>query len=143
MVYTGYVKEQLQPIFLKAEPSSLLMGLLLAITTLSCAIVTVMPLDIRLKMAVCFLIIGSSGYYILRDALLCMPWSWQFLQVNSQGELTVINKKGDRFKPKLCANSFIHEYLTILNFSHVGFKMHTPTIVLLNIKHDEMRKLRV
>ena len=137
------MKAQLQPIFIKAEPSLLLMGLLLAIAMLSCAIITIMPLNIGLKMALCLLVIGSSGYCILRDALLLLPWSWQLIQVNSHGELTVTNKKDHQFKPKLRANSFIQEYLTILNFSQVGFKDSIPSIVLLNIKHDEMRKLRV
>ena len=137
------MKAQLQPIFIKAEPSLLLMGLLLAIAMLSCAIITIMPLNISLIMSLCLLVIGSSGYCILRDALLVLPWSWQLIQVNGHGELTVTNKKGYQFKPKLRANSFIHEYLTILNFSQVGFKNSIPSIVLLNIKHDEMRKLRV
>lgn len=137
------MKAQLQPIFIKAEPSLLLMGLLLAIAMLSCAIITIMPLNISLKMALCLLVIGSSGYCILRDALLVLPWSWQLIQVNIHGELTVTNKKGQQFKPKLRANSFIHECLTILNFSQVGFKNSIPSIMLLNIKHDEMRKLRV
>lgn len=119
------------------------MGLLIAISIVSCAVLTIMPLDIRLKMVLWMLVIGSSGYYILRDALLLLPWSWHLIQVNNHGELTVTNKKGQQFKPSLRANSFIHEYLTILNFTHVSFKTNTPPIVLINIKHDEMRKLRV
>ena len=137
------MKAQLQPIFIKAEPSLLLMGFLLAIAMLSCAIITIMPLNIGFIVAICLLVIGSTGYYILRDALLYLPWSWQLIQVNSRGEITVTNKKGKQFKPRLCANSFIHEYLTILNFTQVSFKNNTPSIVLLNFKQDEIRKLRV
>ena len=137
------MKAQLQPIFIKAEASLLLMGFLLAIAMLSCAITTIMPLNIGFIVAICLLVIGSTGYYILRDALLYLPWSWKLIQVNSRGELTVTNKKGQQFKPRLCANSFIHEYLTILNFTQVSFKNNTPSIVLLNFKQDEIRKLRV
>ena len=137
------MKVQLQPIFIKAEPSLLLVGLLIAISTVSCAVLTIMPLDFGLKMALWMLVIVTSMYYILRDALLLLPWSWHLIQVNGHGELTVTNKKGQQFKPSLRANSFIHEYLTIINFTHVSFKTNTPPIVLINIKHDELRKLRV
>ena len=137
------MREQLQPILIKVEPSPLLMGILLTISIVSCVTVYIMPLDIGLKILLWLMVMGSSGYYILRDSLLLLPWSWQLLQVNSRGELTITNKRGQQFKPSLRANCFIHEHLIILNFTHVRVKNLIPPIILLNIEQDEVRKLRV
>ena len=137
------MKEQLEPIFIKIEPSLILMGLLLAISILSCTIIFIMPLDIGFKLGLCILIMLTSGYFILRDSLKLLPWSWQSLSVSNNGELTITNNSGQQFKPSLQANSFIHEHLVILNFKHARYKNPAPPVIFLNIQGNDMRKLRV
>lgn len=75
--------------------------------------------------------------------MLILPFSWRIIEVNSKGELTITNKIGHQFKPILRENCYINEYLTILNFVQPNFSLTKPPIVLLNIQHEEMRKLRV
>ena len=87
----------------------------------------------------------SSNYFICRDALLLLPWSWQRLEVNNKGELTITNKRGQQFQPALAPSSFIHAACTILNFKRVGFNLaHLPVILMTSAENaDELRRLRV
>jgi hypothetical protein len=141
----------LQSIHIKLMPSKLLLGLLLAISIVACAIVVSLPIALDLfnsfttKLLIIALILFSSAYFILRDALLLLPWSWKVVDVDSNGELTVSNKRGQQFQPALASNSFIHAACTILNFKRTGFNFALPAVILLPSAEntDELRKLRV
>lgn len=135
----------LQPIYIKLMPSKLLLGLLLAISIVACTIIISLPIALFLKLVIIALILASSAYFILRDALLLLPNSWQIVEVDSKGELTISNKNGLKFQPKLAASSFIHAACTIINFKREGFKFVLPAVVLLSSteNENELRRLRV
>lgn len=67
------------------------------------------------------------------------------LEVDSKGNLTLINKNGEKFKLTPATISFIHEGCSVLNFKRVGFSFALPPVILLpNAKYaDELRRLRV
>ena len=87
---------------------------------------------------------------MLRDALLLLPWSWQKLEVNNKGELSISNKRGQQFQPALAASTFIHAACSLLNFQRSecklgGFKLALPPVILFvhADNRDELRRLRV
>lgn len=135
----------LQAIHIKLLPSKLLLGLLLAISMLACSIIASLPIVLYIKILTIALILLSSAYFILRDALLLLPWSWQSLDVNSKGELMMSNKSGKQFHPTLAPRSFIHAAFTILNFKHIGFKLALMPVILITSaeNENELRRLRV
>jgi hypothetical protein len=138
-----------QAIRIKLMPSYLLLGLLSGASIACCCILLALPLGLTIKLAVIALIVISSGYYVARDALLLLPWSWQVLDINAKGELTMTNKRGQTYQPKLAANSFIHTKLVILNFQREGFNLALPSLVLFENQQlidngaNELRRLRV
>lgn len=135
----------LQAIYITIMPSKLLLGLLLAISIVACAMMLIIPISLVIQLAIIALILVSSVYFILRDALLLLPWSWKSLEVNSKGELSITNKRGQQFQPELASNSFIHAACTILNLKRDGFKLALAPVILLPIAEnaDELRRLRV
>ena len=135
----------LQVIHIKLKPSKLLLGLLLAISIVACAIIVSLPIALYLKLVIIALILASSAYFILRDALLLLPWSWQSVDVNSKGELTITNMHGQQFQPTLAPSTFIHAACTILNFKRKSFRLVSPSVILFaNANNrDELRHLRV
>ena len=135
----------LQPIYIKLMPSKLLLGLLLAISIVACAIMISLPISAYIRVVIIALVLASSAYFILRDALLLLPNSWQIVEVDIKGELTISNKNGLKFQPKLASSSFIHAACTILNFKREGFKFVLPAVILLSSteNENELRRLRV
>jgi tellurite resistance protein TehA-like permease len=135
----------LQAIHIKLMPSKLLLGLLLAISIVACAIIVSLPIAFYFKLVIIALILLSSAYFVLRDALLLLPRSWKIVDVDSKGELTISNKRGQQFQPALASSSFIHATCTILSFKRNGFNIALPAVILLpNAENkDELRKLRV
>ena len=135
----------LQAIHIKLKPSKLLLGLLLTISIVAYVIILSLPITLFLKLVIIALILASSVYFILRDALLLLPNSWQIVEVDSKGELTISNKNGLKFQPTLSASSFIHAACTIINFKREGFKFVLPAVILLSSaeNENELRRLRV
>jgi len=134
----------MQAIALELQPSKLLLGLLCAISIASCAILAQLPLTLVIKLALVGLVLLSTVYFIWRDALLRLPSSWKKLEVNAQGALKLINKKGQIFEPKLVASSLIHSVVTILNFERSGLLGLPPAILFTSQENqEELRKLRV
>ena len=139
-----------QVIHIQLMPSYLLLGLLSGISIACCWIVLQQAISADIKLLIIALIIVSSAYFIARDALLVLPWSWKVLEVNHNGELTIVNQGGQQFQPALAASCFIHEACTILNFKGRGFKYNVfriglhPLILFSSSKNDnELRRLRV
>ena len=141
----------LQAIHIKLLPSKLMLGLLLAISIVACSIIVSLPIALGLlnsftaKLLIITLILLTSTYFICRDALLMLPWSWQSVTVDSKGELTITNKRGEQFQPALGSNTFIHADFTILNFKRNGFKLVLPAVILFSSaeNENELRRLRV
>jgi len=135
----------LHTIHINLLPSNLLLGLIGTVSIVSCLILINLPIALYIKLVIIALILASSTYFILRDALLMLPHSWKTLEVDSKGALTMTNNRGQQFQPILAANSFIHEACTILNFKSSGFKLAlAPVILFPNIQNaDALRQLRV
>ena len=134
-----------QAIHIKFKPSYLILGLLCAISMLCCWILLVLPMATTIKLLAILLVVMSSIYFILRDVLLMLPWSWQRLELDSKGQLTLINRRGQQFQPALAETTFIHAKLIILNFKPDSFKLPIPPVILLLTQEniDEKRRLRV
>ncbi len=134
-----------QPIHIKLKRSNSMLGLLVFISMVCCLILIVLPIPVALQFDTIVLIMLSSVYYILRDALLLLPASWQALEVNARGQFRLMNKRGQRLEPALASNTFIHAKLTILNFKRNGFRLALPPVVLFtNAENEnELRRLRV
>lgn len=140
-------------IVIQLLPSPLLLGLLAVVATASAMIILILPIALAIKCAVFLLIVASTLYFILRDALLMLPWSWQTIEVDVKGILKLTNKSQQQFKPGLAASSFTHQYLTILNCKREGLKWTLPPVLLLpslswdSANHvednDALRRLRV
>jgi hypothetical protein len=135
----------LQAIHIKLMPSTLLLGLLLAIAIVACSIIVSLPMVLYIKFIIIALILLTSAYFIARDAWLLLPWSWQSVAVNSKGELTITNKRDQQFQPVLSSSTFIHAACTILNFKRSGYKLALlPAIIFTNAENqNELRRLRV
>lgn len=127
------------------HPSSLLLGLLLAVATISSLILFALPIILKFKLALLAVIDLSSAYFIARDALLILPWSWQALEVDTKGLLTLVNKRQQSFKRHLETSSFVHEHCVILNPINHGFIMTIqPVLNFSNVDNpDALRRLRV
>jgi hypothetical protein len=134
-----------QSIYINLMPSKLILGVIFSVSIAACVILLYLPIYSGIKLAIIALILASSTYYILRDALLHLPWSWQALEVNSKGQLKIVNLGGTEFQPVLGASSFVHPNLIILNFRSIGFWCTLPPVILLTSAQnaDELRRLRV
>ena len=132
-------------IVIKLLPSSLLLGLLVAVATISVMIILMLPIAWLVKVFATLLIIATTVYFILRDALLMLPWSWHLLEVDVTGVLKLTSKERLVIKPQLADTTFTHQYLTILNFKRVGWSRLIPPVLLLNDCQDKnaVRQLRV
>lgn len=143
------MKAQLiQTIDIAIKPSLLLLGLLSAISILSCLMVITLPIHGLVKMFILGVIVISTSYYTLRDALRLLPWSWQRVEVSAAGQLQLTNNQGKQFIPVLSATSFIHPKIMILNTQPLTYKQYLfgalPAVILF-AHHDEQqhRRLRV
>lgn len=111
------MKAQLdQAIEITLKPSMLLLGLLLSIAIVSTIILATLLIPYWIKLFLIALVVFSTLYYILRDCLLLLPWSWQRIEVNRFGELRLTNQEGQAFRPNVHATSFVHPQLVVLNF---------------------------
>lgn len=143
------MKAQLiQAIDIAIKPSFLLMGLLSVISILSCLIVITLPISSVFKLLLLALIIISTAYYTLRDALRLLPCSWRRLEVSPSGQLKLTSKQGKQFTPHLAATSFIHPLMIILNTQPTSFKQRLfgslPALILFaNQEAQQQRRLRV
>ncbi len=132
---------------LALQPSRLLLGILLLISMLACFCVIIVAIPFAIKLCLLTIIVFSTVYFVLRDALQVLPWSWQQLVVSSKGELRLINQRGQQFKPVLHASSFIHPWLVILNTSNTDdakwFGSFLTPVLVLPRNVDQHRQLRV
>jgi hypothetical protein len=67
------------------KSSKLLLGLIASISIVACFILLYLPIQFLIKLLAIAIIITTSFYFSLRDALLVLPWSWQFIEVDSKG----------------------------------------------------------
>ncbi|HSI24873.1 MAG TPA: hypothetical protein VK952_04550 [Methylotenera sp.] len=139
-----------QAIRIQVKPSHLMWVLQGLISILSCWILVVMPIALPIKLVMIGLVVTSSLYFVLRDTLQMLPWSWQVLEINNKGQLSLINRRGQQFEPALAESTFIHAQLTIINFQRKGYRLGLPPVILLTglvnkdiANEDQVRRLRV
>ena len=138
-----------KPIVIQLLPSLLLLGLLVTVATVSSLVLLTMSMILPIKLTIFGLVIVSTGYFIMRDALLVLPWSWQTIVVDTKGVLTLTNNRQQHIKPLLASTSFTHQYCIILNMKRKGLRLAMPPVLLLsNVASsdelkDELRRLRV
>jgi toxin CptA len=129
---------------IQLTPPLLLLGLLGVISIISCIILWQLSAPLAVKLGCIGLVVSTTAYIMLRDALLQLPWSWKRLEMNNQGHFKLTNKRGQQFAPKLSSASFIHPTLIILNIERKGFKLGLPPIIYFNKPiSDQHRQLRV
>ena len=135
----------IKPIVIQLLPSPLLLGLLLAVATICSLVLLLIAIDLWVKLTLFLAIILSTSYFVARDALLLLPWSWQSIVVDNKGTMTITNKQQQFIDSPLSSTTSIHQYLTILNFKKAGFKLALPPAILLGntSNQDEVRRLRV
>lgn len=132
---------------MELQPSYLLLGLLLGISILACASVIIVGIPFGIKLCLLAIIIFACVYFVLRDALLVLPWSWQLVEVDTTGELRLTNQRDQQYLPALHASTFIHPRLIILNVNNDDKRkwFHlalNPVLVFPNVK-EAHRQLRV
>lgn len=134
-----------QAIRIHLKPSHLMLVLQGLISIISCWVLVVLPIALSIKLAMIVLVVTSSLYFILRDSLQVLPWSWQVLELNNKGQLALINRRGQQLQPALAESTFIHAQLTIINFKRKGYHLGLPPVILLETQgsKDEVRRLRV
>ncbi len=139
-----------QAIRIQLKPSQLMWVLQALISIISCWILIVVPIPLAIKLVMIVLVVASSLYFVLRDTLQILPWSWQVLELNNKGQLSLINRRGQQFQPALAESTFIHAQLTIINFKRKGYRWGLPPVILLAdlvnkdiANEDQVRRLRV
>jgi len=143
------MKNQLiQAIEIRVKPSLVLLGALSLISILSCLVLLALPIPLMVKWLMITIVICSSFYYTLRDALHLLPWSWQTITVSSRGQLRLSNQRGEQFTPVLQASCFIHHKLIVINAKSLD-QQHSikralpPVIIFLQADSQQHRQLRV
>lgn len=98
-----------------------------------------------IKVIAVLCVIATSIYFALRDAAVTLPSSWQFLTIDTKGNLKISNRRGQIFKPELADNCFISKQLIILNFQRKGLRLVMPPVIsFTNLENtDDLRRLRV
>jgi hypothetical protein len=134
-----------QAIHLRFKSSYIILGLLVVISIVSCLVIVILPLLLIFKLLLILCVIASSVYFILRDALLMLPSSWRFLDIDTKGQLTITNQSNQSFQPILADSSFIHSRMILLNFKREGFKLALPSAIFFpqDKNADGLRHLRV
>jgi hypothetical protein len=134
-----------QPLYIRLMPSKLLLCLISCVSIVSCAILLQLPISRIIKLIMIALILASSTYFILRDALLRLPWSWQMLELDTKGQLKIVNQRGEIFRPTLASATFVHTHLVILNCKPTKLWQVLPPLVLFSSDQyvNELRRLRV
>lgn len=130
------------------KPSFLLLGLLSVIAISSCWIITILPIHALFKLFWLSVIIISTTYYSLRDALSLMPWSWQRIEVSASGQLRLTNQRGEQFTPSIAPTTFVHSKMVMINIKRTADTQYgfagLPPIIILSHNHEEThRHLRV
>ncbi len=88
-------------------------------------------------------------YYVLRDALLKLPYSFKIIELNLSGEWYVQQVNGRQLKLSIASDSYVSECLTVLHLvqcvPHWRSIFWHRYIILLsdNVDPDLLRQLRV
>jgi hypothetical protein len=97
------------------KPSYIVLGCYLSVSILSIIALLLTQLSWIVISGIGLLIIIATIYWILQDALLRMPWSWQMVEVTSLGKLRLTNQRHETFETNVLPSSVNHPWLTVLH----------------------------
>ncbi len=123
------------------------MALYVGVSILSSFAVWVVNMPALLKVPVIMLMIIAAIYYVMRDVLLCLPWSWHQVLLSSHGQLSLLNRRLELCEPVLAASSVNHPLLTVLHFNRSSLRFGWQCTLMLMpwqiTDADQFRRLRV
>ncbi len=127
------------------QPSRLMLGILLLISTLACVCVIIVAIPFGIKLCLLAVVVFSTVYFVLRDVLHTLPWAWQRVEVSSTGKLRLTNQQGLQLQPVLQPSSFIHPWVVILNTKELNkkwFNLSLPPVIIFPFAKQQHRELR-
>jgi hypothetical protein len=126
------------------KSSYYLLSILCLATALSILVITCMPLFLWLKTLLILLVIFSSAFYIARDALGLLPWSWVALEIDSQDKLQLTAQNGVQQTVTVLPESLVASYLIVLQVK-IEQRFLRKSLILLpdSANSDDLRRLRV
>ena len=134
----------MKPLHVVLKPSRQLLAALVFACVSAIFIVMSVPLAFWIKFAGSLVIVSSTAYFVARDALLALPWSWQGIELNGKGELFFIAKNGARSNAKVEATSFVAAYMALLNIRLEDSRWRRHAVILTDsADREEFRKFRV
>ncbi|MDP1766966.1 MAG: hypothetical protein Q8K83_08725 [Methylotenera sp.] len=123
--------------------------LLIAVGLFFCLMVLSVPLPLWASALLLCFTVFSTLYYVLRDALLALPWSWQAFALDKSGVWYFTQNNGICLAGTIAPDSFVSAYLTVLHVvpeDSCWFKFWQHRNLLLlqdNSNAEHFRKLRV
>ena len=133
-----------KPLYMVLKPSRQLFAAFALAGVSATLIVVSMPLVLWVKLIGCFVIPTSTAYFIARDALLLLPWSWQGIELNAKGELFFFAKDGAKRKAMIETTSFVTAYMMLLNITLETNRWRRHAVILTDsADSEEFRKFRV
>jgi toxin CptA len=139
----------LKPITLILQPSKILAVLLVCSGLFFTVLLLLVPAPLLLQVILLLMILVATSYFVLRDALLKLSWSWKMVALDKAGKWKFTQQDGLDISVNILPDSFVSAYLTVLHvtpLNHRWFEIWQHRYVLLlqgNTKAEFFRKLRV
>lgn len=134
-------------IYVVLKPSYAILGCYVLVSMLSLIAVMQATLPLLIKYVIAFVVIIATIGVILQDVLLCLPWSWKLLEITSQSQVRIHNRRGDRIEVALLAATVSHPWLTILRFGRLPYQQGWRNSLMMTPWQiqdaQQYRKLRV
>ena len=126
------------------KPSYYLLSILSLASALSMLLIACMPLLLWIKALLVLLVIFSSAFYIAKDALGLLPWSWVALEIDSQHQFQLTAKNGMQHIVTVLPESLVSSYLIVLQLKVEQCFLRKSLILLADsADFDDLRHLRV
>jgi hypothetical protein len=87
---------------------------------------------------------GISIYFILRDALLALPWSWCEISLNTKDEIVFTQNNNLSLHVEIQPSSVVMPLLMVLNIKPKGWRCSRNLVLLSDsAEANELRRWRV
>ncbi|MDZ4211636.1 protein YgfX [Methylotenera sp.] len=131
------------------RPSKMLTLLFIIVGLFFGLMVLSVPLPLLQSTVLLSFTVFSTCYFVLRDALLALPWSWQAFALDKTGNWYFTQHNGICLSGAIAPDSFVSAYLTVLHvvpkdYRWFKFWQHRYVLLLQDNSNAELfRKLRV
>ncbi|HNZ56283.1 MAG TPA: hypothetical protein PKL58_02870 [Methylophilaceae bacterium] len=109
----------MKPLNLTFRPSRILLCILISAALFFTAMMSVVPASWRywsaFRWILTSLIMLATIYFIAKNALLSLPWSYVGLSVDSKNQLQLLRKDGVRLDVLVLPSTTVTAFLTVLN----------------------------